>query len=139
MTATQGGADQKGETVVLSGKELGDKARGTPLGTRQRHRRKAQIDPVKGENGRHNQGSLVEELTRRLWNRSQALSFDRFVRTGRELKPDEEEGRTRQGGPNSLLDGDRPEPLRRGWSIKAQEMMLAIPAGRTWKRRCVTS
>jgi hypothetical protein len=33
MTATQGGADQEGEAMALSGKELGDEERRTPRGT----------------------------------------------------------------------------------------------------------
>ena len=51
MTATQGGADQQGEAVALSGKGLGDEERRTPRGSDLRSQRKELKDPVKGEIG----------------------------------------------------------------------------------------
>ena len=90
MTATQGGADLKGEAVALSGKELGDEVRRTPRGFGIWHRRKEFKDPVKGEIEGQNQAKLDGEPLGRRTNRNQDSNEGRSVRASREMGPGEE-------------------------------------------------
>ena len=91
MTATQGGADQEGEAVALSGKELGDEERRTPRGSEIWSLRKEFKDPVKGEAEGQSQAKEDGELLGRFLNRSQDSDESRFARTGWKLRPGEEE------------------------------------------------
>jgi hypothetical protein len=91
MTATQGGADQDGEAVALSGKELGDEERRTPRGSGIWSLRKEFEDPVKGETEGQSQAKDDGELLGRFMNRSQDSNESRSVRAGRKLRPGEEE------------------------------------------------
>ena len=73
MTATQGGADQQGEVVALSGKELGDEVRRTPRGFGLWRQMKELNNPVKRDIGRQIQATHDEEPPGRFGNRSQDL------------------------------------------------------------------
>ena len=90
MTATQGGADQEGEAVALSGKELGDEERRTPRGSGIWNLRKEFKDPVKGEIEGQRQAKEDGEPLGRLTNRSQDSNESRSARAGWRLRPGEE-------------------------------------------------
>jgi hypothetical protein len=109
VTATQGGADQQGEAVALSGKELGDEVRRTPRGFGIWRQMKEPNDPVKREIGRQNRATQDEKLAGRLGNRSRDLNEGWPVRASRKSKPGEEGRRTRQG--DSRLTTGRQETM----------------------------
>ena len=73
VTATQGGADQQGEVVALSGKELGDEVRRTPRGFRLWRQMKELNNLVKRDIGQQIQATHDEEPPGKFGNQSQDL------------------------------------------------------------------
>jgi hypothetical protein len=95
VTATQGGADQQGEVVALSGKELGDEVRRTPRGFGFWRQMKELNDPVKREIERQIRATQDEKPAGKFGNQSRDLNEGRPVKVGWKTKPGEEERRTR--------------------------------------------
>ena len=86
VTATQGGADQEGEAVALSGKELGDEERRTPRGSGIWSLRKEFEDPVKGEIEGQSQAKEDGELLGRFTNSEPGFKRKQVRKGGLEVE-----------------------------------------------------
>lgn len=97
MTATQGGADQEGEAVALSGKEPGDEERRTPRGFGIWRQMKDLEDPVKGGIGNRIQATLDGEPLGTPRSRNQVSDEGLSVRMVWKPGPGSGKWGTRQG------------------------------------------